>query len=1438
MGLFLAYLGCMQWKKQHPLTSQLFSLWSPQLSPAVHAKYWYPHFLDLRPCAEIRGQVPFPKVQLIVKGSNFLTALQSFSIAQRGEFFQTFGECLAQDQRLSDKEKIEIVMSCHNELRRMEQSQNFLLGEYEIDLYLSHFWKGLVANSTNHNFLDANLNGLLAPFLFDRLFLTDGNFMVNHNKTPHPDGLARLSEVKREQTHLPEKQGIFGRQKKPKSLEPIEDLLKFCQNAAFVSSASQAIDFLDRIMQSETDPTHAISRNEKKRVLYFLQHFSSLNLKSLLHACYSHLSFQKSIALSCTFYYCFDSLIAEDKYEEIPQLVAAWINHLDKLESFQTSSTKIKEFTSILIAIFAEKFEKLDNFDDYFKLVGLLFDLKTIPKVIQENLIVELKQIAPSKKLSISLPTNPLPKERITALPNDVREFFLDHFKSYLMQSSQSSVKTQIDDSEILLAPISNITIGKKQKSAPYETGLLETNLKKTSELLDAGKIEEAIEIAKTWLVGISPSAIDDDEKHTLAKELQLIFYRFARLNDPRAAELYDFILYTYNQEPIPLADLSFIFTIMIVPLDRYSDPESSSPNIPKAIQIFKTYVAPLFSKHCNRLNSFFLPTYFGEDGFTFNCLNSVLKRFLKIQDLIHNVYDFCVILSSIANIYESQQSSSKKKKSSQTHETGSLTAIIKKDEVEAIFVASMLAYRDKKEMKKWLTGKSYGSVEKILCSVFEIVGDRFLETDSEIFEMLFQFAAFAIDQNRMRKRNIFEMALVYGGIEWHNQTKIFNNLFTKWAWDETTIAKYLHLRIREDKDNLNLQSNEELKYLFLNLRKSFNARTDVSERRIFFKVLGKKLAEEIAMTKENQIEAIKFLYSEFHSLCPMNKRPVLTLEENWQLEIDYYWLHFLQGFAEGSRKRGLENDLLFEFYSKKCYFDVFQVIDILVTRSSCYPKKIEMTDSLLIDEVDAKENKEIQVRENPFGLLPSEMGVSILRFLPFSDIGRFAQASQGCNDLKEILMQEKGTWKRRFCESYDFDDSPWVAMAICMKPTEDRSIEENVLRARVDSLISCLKRNEFDENTKENLLDLLQQTFQTKMVGLDSRLAEACQLYDQHLRNKPFSNLPPSPTFKEVYQIASNLQVTGSLSKAFLYNQRSYQIKFPVRSHLLVLRDIKSSIVDELIKNNQISASERSETIKKMTIHLENGKEAVKDAFCRNNRFHSVRHFVIKIEEKSLSELQERPESSWKVFFSEQFKFHGDSPWLAMAIYTQGLEKIKDEDLKLKIADFNDRFKSLGFDGNSKITLLHLLKQVSETSEKYREELQSKLLEVCNKYDQESHRLNLPPAPTFKEVYQVASNLAKTADYPMHVNYYEHQCYVKIPIREGLIFLQEMKAVIVDELIKKRVIQEGFRKPAEKAMIIRENRRNKEDFVYKPSEFPFPFPKFTVDGLSDFTTY
>jgi hypothetical protein len=113
------------------------------------------------------------------------------------------------------------------------------------------------------------------------------------------------------------------------------------------------------------------------------------------------------------------------------------------------------------------------------------------------------------------------------------------------------------------------------------------------------------------------------------------------------------------------------------------------------------------------------------------------------------------------------------------------------------------------------------------------------------------------------------------------------------------------------------------------------------------------------------------------------------------------------------------------------------------------------------------------------------------------------------------------------------------------------------------------------------------------------SLLNQYCNQYDEYLEQHPHSNLPPSPTFKDVYQLTSNLKISEHKHINTYFNtyhvNNSHIVNLPFRGHLYFIKDMKSAIIDELIKNNVILASEEANAMEKGTIQL--GADALSTA-------------------------------------------------------------------------------------------------------------------------------------------------------------------------------------------------------------------------------------------------
>jgi hypothetical protein len=228
-----------------------------------------------------------------------------------------------------------------------------------------------------------------------------------------------------------------------------------------------------------------------------------------------------------------------------------------------------------------------------------------------------------------------------------------------------------------------------------------------------------------------------------------------------------------------------------------------------------------------------------------------------------------------------------------------------------------------------------------------------------------------------------------------------------------------------------------------------------------------------------------------------------------------------------------------------------------------------------------AKKEAVVEKRPNYFdsGLLPIELTLSIFQNLPTNDLRSVANTP----GLKDKLTDD--LWKKLYNE--EFEESPkysvWEATAMFMTPTEE--VPKDELLTKVNNFIDQLKRNEFDNNTKMTLLNLLEKAFRSKDATFFPLLSEACKLYDQYLQQNPQSGLDPSPTFKEVYQIASNLKVTKYRDRGFNYSNQKLAIEVPIKGPFFLLKDVKAAVIDKFIEEGIISASEKEIAKKKIRI-------------------------------------------------------------------------------------------------------------------------------------------------------------------------------------------------------------------------------------------------------------
>jgi hypothetical protein len=178
--------------------------------------------------------------------------------------------------------------------------------------------------------------------------------------------------------------------------------------------------------------------------------------------------------------------------------------------------------------------------------------------------------------------------------------------------------------------------------------------------------------------------------------------------------------------------------------------------------------------------------------------------------------------------------------------------------------------------------------------------------------------------------------------------------------------------------------------------------------------------------------------------------------------------------------------------------------------------------------------------------------------------------------------------WKDRFVKDFKLSyDSPWEAMATHMQRTEE--VDQDALGFAIRSFIGRIERKKFDKESKETLLNLLNQAYECKRQDLQNLILDTCQKYDQYVRQNPDLQLPPSPTFKEAYQIAqAQAKITHYHAILFKCSTgHQLTIKIPVRNGLFFQKDMQSAAIDELVVKGEIKASEKDEARKKVIIVL-----------------------------------------------------------------------------------------------------------------------------------------------------------------------------------------------------------------------------------------------------------
>jgi hypothetical protein len=148
----------------------------------------------------------------------------------------------------------------------------------------------------------------------------------------------------------------------------------------------------------------------------------------------------------------------------------------------------------------------------------------------------------------------------------------------------------------------------------------------------------------------------------------------------------------------------------------------------------------------------------------------------------------------------------------------------------------------------------------------------------------------------------------------------------------------------------------------------------------------------------------------------------------------------------------------------------------------------------------------------------------------------------------------------------------------------------------KIANFIVDLDSHPFDKNSKITLLNLLKQASENHQEKLQAQLLEVCKQYDQYLEQNQHSNLPPSPTFKDAYQAACNLEITSYRLDRFDYGRGDLSVNIPIREDLIFLKDLKSAIVNELIEQGQIRPFNREVAENRIIIGEKNSSFNMKD--------------------------------------------------------------------------------------------------------------------------------------------------------------------------------------------------------------------------------------------------
>jgi hypothetical protein len=193
-----------------------------------------------------------------------------------------------------------------------------------------------------------------------------------------------------------------------------------------------------------------------------------------------------------------------------------------------------------------------------------------------------------------------------------------------------------------------------------------------------------------------------------------------------------------------------------------------------------------------------------------------------------------------------------------------------------------------------------------------------------------------------------------------------------------------------------------------------------------------------------------------------------------------------------------------------------------------------------------------------------------------------------------------------------------------------------------------------------------------------------------------------------------------------------------------------------------------------------------------------------------------------WKNLCYKDFDFKSNSAWEIMAKQMTVKQPQNDTcSLEKTIGIFLDQLKRKKLDDKTKENLLNLLNQAYTKG--LHESIKS-LLDATEQYEEfvkEPLFLTLPSGCHFKELYKIAYRSSRfISSVCITYQYRGRTLHLETPVGEnGLIFYKKMQALVIFELIRRKLILESEKENAKKKLKIFNATTNLEDFDIIPKE-------------------